>query len=537
MRKEKMFLFASVLAFLNIFLLNMFFRHFVYRVDLTQNRIYTLHPVTKEILKNLKDYLTIEIYMSSKLPPEMSPYKQDLFDLLEEYRNYSNGLLRYTVYYPDKDPKIQAKTRRLGIPEITFNVVEKDQVKVVNGHFGLALFYKDKKEKIPVISETENLEYDLTSRILKLEEGENIKSVGLAFLGQKQDDYSVLKSELEKLYKVRVVNLSYKIPENINLLLIFGNKKMQPKEIYKLDQFILKGGKVVWFLQPVSINYENFTTKPMFKKDLKFLENYGIELKPNLVKDPTLPFIPMMTGGRAVLVPYHYFVKITKRGVHHHFARNLEQLVLTWPSAIDTVVPNRVDTVSNKKKFNYQLILTTTKMAFRKEGGYSIHPFVQEPPPPKEELNEYILALIVESKFKSAFVNDTNLFKNWKNLKETDTTGFIKEAKEKNRIIFVGNAVFLQDPFVQMYKDNLDFMMNIVNAFVYGKDLTQIRAREVAERPIKKLNTFQRFLFQQGITFGIPVIILIFGILRYTRRKIRKRIFTQQEETKKEEGK
>ena len=527
MKREKMYAFAGILALLNIILLNIFFRHFVYRVDLTQNKIYTLHPVTKEILKNLKDYVNIEIYMSSKLPPEMSPYKQDLFDLLEEYRNFSNGLLRYTVYYPDKDPKLKAKVRRLGIPEITFNVVEKDQVKVVNGHFGLAIFYKDKKETIPVITETENLEYDLTSKILKLEEGDNIKNIGMSFLGVKGADYSLIRKELEKLYRVRNVTLSVKIPDDINVLLVFGNKKLSPKELYNIDQYILKGGKLVWFLQPVNINYENFTTKPMFEKDLKFLENYGISLKPNLVKDPTIPFIPMMAGGRAVLVPYHYFVKITPKGIKHHFARNLEQLVLVWPCAIDTL--------ENKdKKFKYSIIITSSNRAYRKEGGYSIHPFSQEPPPPKEELKKYIFALISESRFASIFTKDTTLFKNWKNLKDADTTGFIKEAKEDNRIVFVGNAVFLQDPFVQMYTDNIDFMMNIVNAFAYGKDLTQIRAREIAERPIKNLNTFQRFLFQQGITFGIPILILIFGFIRFSRRRLRKREYAESKTEKKE---
>ncbi|MEO0290609.1 MAG: GldG family protein [candidate division WOR-3 bacterium] len=525
MKRERLFLIAGILAFLNLILLNIFFRNFVYRVDITQNRIYTLHSVTKEVLRELKDFVNIEIYMSSKLPPEMNPYKQDLFDLLEEYRNYSNGLLRYTVFYPDKDPNIQSKARRLGIPEITFNVVEKDQVKVVNGNFGLLIFYKDKKETIPVLTETENLEYDLTSKILKMKEGDNLRTVGLLFLGLKQENYNIIRRELEKLYRVRNVSLISKIPEDINLLLIFGIKKLLPKELFYLDQFILRGGKAVFFLQPVDINYENFVTKPMFEKDLEFLRNYGISLKPNLVKDPTIPFIPMMSEGRALLVPYYYFVKILPKNIKHQFARNLEQLVLTWPSAIDTL--------SNENKaFKYTYIFTSTKNAYRKEGGFSIHPFAQEPPPPKEELKKYLFSLMVSSKFKSVFLNDTSLFKNWTDFKNEDTTGFIKESKEENKIVFVGNAIFLQDNFVQMYPDNGIFLMNIVNAFALGKDISEIKAREISERPIKNLNNLQKFLFQNGITFGIPLIVFIFGIVRSSIRRIKKKKFS---EIKKEE--
>ncbi|MEN3045892.1 MAG: GldG family protein [Candidatus Hydrothermales bacterium] len=346
MKKNKLYLACGVLALLNIFLLNIFLKNFVYRIDLSQKKIYTLHPVSKEVLRSLKDYLNIEVYMSSKLPAEMNPHKQDLFDLLEEYRNYSRGLLKYAVYYPDKNKDIELKVRRIGIPEITFNVVEKDQVKVVNGNFGLAIFYRDKKEIIPVITETENLEYDLTSKILKLIEAENIKTVGLLFLGQKQENYSLVRRELEKIFNIRILSLIGKIPDDVSVLLVFGNKKLTPKELYNLDQFIIRGGKVIFFLQPVEIDYEKFIAKPLFEKDLEFLKNYGIYLKPNIVKDPTIPFIPIMTGQRIVYVPYHYFVKIMPKGVKHHFARDLTQLVLFWPSAIDTL--------ENKdKKFKY----------------------------------------------------------------------------------------------------------------------------------------------------------------------------------------
>jgi hypothetical protein len=81
-----------------------------------------------------------------------------------------------------------------------------------------------------------------------------------------------------------------------------------------------------------------------------------------------------------------------------------------------------------------------------------------------------------------------------------------------------------------MYPDNLLFIMNILNAYAYGKDLTQIKAREIAERPIKILKGWQKFLFQNGLTFGIPIIILILGIIRFTRREKRKRMLLKEEE-------
>jgi len=522
MKGKKLFLIAGILAFLNAVLLNLFVRHFVFRVDFTQNKIYTLHRVTKEVLDDLDDLVTIEIYMSSNLPPEMNPYKQDLFDLLEEYRNYGKGYIRYAVYHPDKDPDIKAKVRRLGIPEMTFNVIEKDQVKVVNGHFGLAIFYKDKKEIVPILTETENLEYDLTLKILKLQQGDKLKNIGIVFWNQKRDDYSILREELDKIYNVRNITLTSPVKDDISVLLLVGSKKLSERELYFLDQYIMKGGKTVWLLQPVNIDYGKFTTKPLFKKDLKFLEHYGINVVPNLVQDPPIGYVAFMIRGNPILIPYYYFVKIVNH--IHHFSRHLEQLVLTWPSAIDTL-EKRED-----REVNYSIVLKTTKNGYRKEGGFVINPLSRTLFAPDKEKKEYILSVICEGKFNSIFVEDTSLFRKWKGLKSEDTLGFVKQAEKSNSIVFVGNAVFLQDPFVRMYPDNLLFIMNILNAYAYGKDLTQIKAREIAERPIKILKGWQKFLFQNGLTFGIPIIILILGIIRFTRREKRKRMLLKEEE-------
>jgi hypothetical protein len=229
-----------------------------------------------------------------------------------------------------------------------------------------------------------------------------------------------------------------------------------------------------------------------------------------------------MIRGNPILIPYYYFVKIVNH--IHHFSRHLEQLVLTWPSAIDTL-EKRED-----REVNYSIVLKTTKNGYRKEGGFVINPLSRTLFAPDKEKKEYILSVICEGKFNSIFVEDTSLFRKWKGLKSEDTLGFVKQAEKSNSIVFVGNAVFLQDPFVRMYPDNLLFIMNILNAYAYGKDLTQIKAREIAERPIKILKGWQKFLFQNGLTFGIPIIILILGIIRFTRREKRKRMLLKEEE-------
>ncbi|MEN3045890.1 MAG: hypothetical protein ABDH49_02740 [Candidatus Hydrothermales bacterium] len=95
--------------------------------------------------------------------------------------------------------------------------------------------------------------------------------------------------------------------------------------------------------------------------------------------------------------------------------------------------------------------------------------------------------------------------------------------------------MFLEDNFVTMYRDNGLFFMNMVNTLTLGKDLTQIKAREIKERPIAPLNAFQKFLLQNGMTFGIPILVIVFGMIRFSIRRMKKRKYMEEKVETKEE--
>ncbi len=101
-------------------------RHFA-RIDLTDNREYTLAPATKQLLKNLTDVVTVHVYFSKELPPQLSGVKRGIDDMLAEYHSY--GRNNFQVEY--KDPADSQATERevmiMGIAPMQVNVVSNDK--------------------------------------------------------------------------------------------------------------------------------------------------------------------------------------------------------------------------------------------------------------------------------------------------------------------------------------------------------------------------------------------------------------------------
>ena len=90
--------------------------------------------------------------------------KGDITDVLDEFQAYAGGNISVKFIDPTENPALQQELRFMGIPQVQLNIIEKDQAQLTNVYLGMAIFYADKKEVIPFISSTSNLEYDLTSK-------------------------------------------------------------------------------------------------------------------------------------------------------------------------------------------------------------------------------------------------------------------------------------------------------------------------------------------------------------------------------------
>ena len=151
-------------------------RHFG-RLDLTQNKLYTLSDSSKKVVSTLDDIVKVTCYFSKNLPSYVIPLKQQVSDILDEYRAYAKGNIQIEFLDPTEDPALAQKLRFMGIPQVQLNIMEKDQASATNVYMGVAVSYEDKQEVIPFVKDVNNLEYEITSSILKVTRKEK-KTVG-----------------------------------------------------------------------------------------------------------------------------------------------------------------------------------------------------------------------------------------------------------------------------------------------------------------------------------------------------------------------
>ncbi len=307
-------LITAIIIFVNLLSLKYF-----KRFDFTEGKDYTLSDATKKVLRNIEDIMTIEVYFSKKLPPYIVHIQQQVKDLLDEYKAFSRDRIRVKFLDPTSDQKLEEKVQRLGIPPVQLNVLEKDQRQAIKAYLGLVVFYEDKKEIIPFIQDTTNLEYDLSTAIKKITSKE-IKTIGFLTGHKEPDLYNELNNfrmNLEKEYKVTSINLkdNQTIPNDIETLIAVGTKGIEEKELFEIDQFLMQGKKLILLLDSIERPEGGLFAQPSKSGFEDFLNFYGINLGGDLVLDSKMELASFNSGLFTFTVPYPFFVRVDGEGL------------------------------------------------------------------------------------------------------------------------------------------------------------------------------------------------------------------------------
>jgi ABC-2 type transport system permease protein len=152
------------------------------RLDLTENREYTLSDTTRQLLSNLQEPLTIRAYFSERTHPLLDPLVPVIRDMLEEYEVASGGMLELVVLDPTTDPEAETEANQIyGVQSYPFQVQDKYETSIVNAYFHILILYGDQSKVLDFQDLVEvdatgdelevslrNLEYDLTSVLKKV---------------------------------------------------------------------------------------------------------------------------------------------------------------------------------------------------------------------------------------------------------------------------------------------------------------------------------------------------------------------------------
>jgi ABC-2 type transport system permease protein len=211
--------FKFVIYLIVIILINMAGITLFLRLDLTQNRIYSISDTSRKVVTTLSEPLTINVFFTRNLPAPHNNTERYLRDLLEEYANYANRYFNYRFYDvsaesgdtgPDAKQN-QELARSYGVFPVQIQAVEKDEVTFQKAYMGLVLIHGDMIERIPTITGTDGLEYRLTTAIQKL----NNKVSALLGLEEKINIRLVLSSSLEKVAPLMNLENLQDIPQQV----------------------------------------------------------------------------------------------------------------------------------------------------------------------------------------------------------------------------------------------------------------------------------------------------------------------------------
>lgn len=482
------------------------------RVDLTSAGFYTLSDGTKNILRNLDDTITLRFFFSEKLAvntPGLNNYARRVRDLLEEYVSHSNGKLKLVVADPEpfSDEEDQAVQNRMqGVPIDSAGSLL---------YFGLVgTGGTDEKEVIPFfqMDREQSLEYDVTRLIYMLAHAEK-KPVGiistLPLEGVATPNMMQLRSNgewavlsvLRQSFTLRFLGLDVdEVPQDIEVLMLVHPKNLGDKTLFAIDQFALRGGRILMFVDPVAEEdaVVQDTTNPAgvvrASNPQKLFDQWGIEMLEGAVATDIQAATRVSVAGglQPQTVDYVAWLTLKKNNFNHadFIAGGLDQINVATAGVI------------KKKSDGTTTVTPLIESSDRAMLVESI--FFQSTPNPAELLKGYkpgteklMLAARVSGKAKTAFPHGAPV-------KLDSGTAALTESKDVVNVIVVADTDLLADRFwadvrnffgqrvIMPRANNAAFVVNALDHLSGSNDLISLRSRGEFSRPFEKVKEIQR---------------------------------------------
>jgi len=460
-----------------VILLNVIAANINFRFDLTGNKIHSLSKNTKQILGELDDIVTMEVFLSEQVPEQLIPIKNNLVWFIQNYEKSSSGNLKVKFLDPNKDPQALEKANQLGIPPMEFSTLKKDKFEVSRGYLALVVSYGDKNEIISALQDFPNLEYHLTSAVKKVSQ-EKLKTIAFSS-GRGETDLSqvsLARQVLSQSYEWRATSFAEdeaKFNPEIDVLVINSPQdEFGREEKMIIDQYLQQQKGVLVLVDQYNVDNNLYPLKTNHNLG-DLLQHYGIILKEEMVLDQSAALAGFRTEQGGIIVPYPYWIKITPSGFNRQLtpASSLETLTLMWASPLEL-----------EKEARW--LIKTSPRSWQQETISSLAPNQELALPSEEKQKENFLAAIQTNPAPSFFSEEPSQEEKEKlqlsNWKENNDQGV--------KLAVVNDGDFIKDIFVQDHQGNLQFFLNVVDFLAQEKDLIAIRSKPIISRPIQPLS-------------------------------------------------
>ena len=505
--------------------LNVILRPVVKRIDLTQDKLYTLSEGTRRILGRIDTPVQVRFYFSQSdpaTPVEYKTYAARVEDLLNEYKLHAKGNLEIKRLDPVPDSDAEDSANVDGVEGQPLSPLGGDKI-----YFGLAISCLDARAAIAFLNPSRErlLEYDLTraiSQVIKPSKPVVGVMSGLPVFGEfnpmmmrmgggRQEPWLFI-NELKADFSVKEIQLSAdKIDDDVRVLLVVYPKGISEATQYAIDQFVLRGGKLVAFLDPLSI-MDTRSANPQnplqgaansgASLDL-LLKAWGLTFDINKVVADKEYFTEMGgEGGRPQVNPSVLQLPAKATDTNDVVTSQISRLFLPFTGAFSgSPAEGLKQTILLRSSANADL---TEKMLAQFGGAGQDF---------KASGKEYSLAVRLTGKFKTAFPDGKPADKPEKKDEKPDgedkkteakAGDSLKESKEDGVVVLVGDADMLHEQFYvrimnlggmrvmdRPFSQNLPFLQNLVELLSGDKDLISMRSRATMSRPFTKVRELQ----------------------------------------------
>ena len=551
-----------ILTILSVILVVLLSEIRFFRIDLTSEKRYTLSKESISILKNLEDIVYIRIYLDGDLPADLIRFRQEIKEQLHEMSAYAGRNLDFEFINLYDEQNVEIRNRRMQeIAEKGLKITDVQLRDKEGGittriifpgaiiSYGIVEFPVNLLKNNPALPYQENLQK--SAEALEYEFIKAIKSITtkkvekIAFIEghQELDFYETydISSELSLFFQVDRGTISGDLSEVMNykaLIIAQPKSAFSEKEKFILDQYLLHGGNLLFFLDPVEANEDSLIRGHTFTRfrelniyDLLF--RYGFRISYNLVKDLQCNYKRVQTSINQQnpvtrFLPWWYSPLLSAPD-SQPLTRGLNYIKTDYVSAIDTT-PVAINGLRR------HVLLTTSDTAARIENPVYISMEEITKPPDRNAFNKSSLpvAILAEGTFSSFYENYGVpigvVLSGAPVLKEGKGAVFVSGDGDmiRNDVFIQNNELVPQtlgyDRDTRQTFGNKEFIMNVVNYMTGDKSLIQLRSRDFELRLLDRTKTRMKQVKVkwQLINSLLPILMVVFaGILYNFGRKKR----------------
>ncbi len=536
------------------------------RFDLTEEKRYSISEPTKEFLQNLDDVVTVRVYLTGNLPSGMKELEKSIESTLNEFKAYAGNNIEYEFVDLNKfDKKIQEDEGKIlmskGLNPISLTVVEGGEQTQKIIFPGAVITYKGRMistnllenklgyDQYQILNNSIVLiEYKLANAIQKLEQVHPpvvAFTTGHGEVPQTQLG-EVIKELQDEQFAVSTIDLTvgYKVDDLVDVLVIAKPvKPFTEKEKYKIDQYVMRGGKIIWLIDQMAVEMDSLQGSDFFMANARdinlddMLFQYGARVNDDLVMDLQNTKLEIQTGfsnnqPQMQMFNWPYF-NLMMGNEEHSVSRNLAPIAAQFSSTIDTIKSAGI------KK---EILLTTS--AYSKAIFAPARVFVgivKEPLEPSFFKQQNLpTAVALSGKFESIFRNRAFAGAYTAMTDTVDALKFVEESepgakmiviadgdlitngKRKGKELPVGYGIFGQNNDAMVF-DNKPFFLNCIEYLIDDNNLIETRNKVVKLRQLDVTKVKDKRQMIQFNNLISPILIL--GLFGFLYSFIRKRKF------------